>query len=101
MPASYHSSAVELQWFFNNILDKAKASYDGNDYAGAAAHTINYLLPLIGTANEKAAEQLKNKDYAGALGTVVGTTAPRAFGGGEAAPITSEAEAATATARQF
>lgn len=63
------------------ILDKAKQAWDQGDYPGAAAHLINYALPIVGTANEKAAQQLKSNDYAGALGTALGSAAPIVAGG--------------------
>src|SRR2546426_10612964 len=33
MPASYHSSAVELQWFFNNLLERLQQDPFTNVYS--------------------------------------------------------------------
>jgi hypothetical protein len=44
MPASYHSSLVERQWFFNNLLEKV-ASLAGIRLAPTAGGNLTGLAP--------------------------------------------------------
>jgi hypothetical protein len=37
------------------ILDRAKEAYSAGDHVGAFGHLLNYLTPLVGPANEQAA----------------------------------------------
>lgn len=55
---------------------KAKDAYNKGDYKGAVLHGINYMLPFIGQNTDKAGEQLQKGDYAGGVGTTLGTAAP-------------------------
>lgn len=54
------------------LYDKAKTAYDKGDYVGAAAHFINYLLPLVGPSLDVAGEKMRKGDIAGGAGQAIG-----------------------------
>jgi hypothetical protein len=82
------------------LLDAAHEAWREGNHVEAATHVANYLLPFIGQGNEQITQDLKDKNYARAVGHTVAAIAPLLFGSPEEAPITSESEAAQAAARQ-
>lgn len=54
------------------LYDKAKASYQQGDYATAARHFINYLLPMVGPGLDQSSDLLKAGNWAAGSGQAVG-----------------------------
>ncbi len=54
------------------LFDKAKQSYDKGDYVTAARHFVDYLLPLVGPALDKSADEMQAGQYAAGAGDAVG-----------------------------
>jgi hypothetical protein len=54
------------------LYDKARDAYEKGDYVGAAAHFVNYLLPLVGPSLDVAGEKLREGDVGGGAGQAVG-----------------------------
>ena len=83
------------------LLDSAKAAWQAGDKTAAATHFMNYMLPFVGSGSDRSGEDLKHGDYGKAIGHVSAAILPFLFGSPEEGAITSEAEAAKNTARQF
>ena len=55
------------------LLDRAKDSYNKGDYVGTAAHLLNYTLsPIVGDSLDNAGKQFQNGDISGGTGTTLG-----------------------------
>jgi hypothetical protein len=54
------------------VYRKAQSAYQQGDYVGAAAHFINYLLPLVGPSLDVAGEKMRQGDIAGGAGQSIG-----------------------------
>jgi hypothetical protein len=54
------------------LFDKAKASYDQGDYVTSARHFVNYLLPLVGPALDKASDEMQAGQYMAGIGDSLG-----------------------------
>jgi hypothetical protein len=83
-----------------NLLSAAHQAWSEGTPEGkveAATHVANYLLGPVGKVNEQAASDLKNKNYARAVGHMAPILAGALFGG-ETAPTMTEADAATQAA---
>lgn len=53
-------------------FNKAKASYDQGDYASAARHFVNYLIPLVGPGIDEATDSMERGETAAGMGDLVG-----------------------------
>lgn len=58
--------------FPTEILVKAKDAYQQGDYVTAARHFIDYLLPVIGPALEKPADEMQHGKFAAGIGDALG-----------------------------
>lgn len=54
------------------LFDQAKASYQAGDYATAARHFINYLLPVIGPGLDRSSDLLEAGKWAAGGGDAIG-----------------------------
>jgi hypothetical protein len=52
------------------LLDAAHQAWSEGNHVEAATHIANYMLPFIGKGNEQVMQDLKDKNYARALGHV-------------------------------
>lgn len=58
--------------FPTEILQKAHASFKQGDYVTAARHFIDYILPVIGPALEKPADEMQHGKFAAGMGDALG-----------------------------
>jgi hypothetical protein len=66
------------------VYRKAQSAYQQGDYVGAAAHFINYLLPLVGPSLDVAGEKMRQGDLAGGAGQSIAPARGKGSGPGRA-----------------
>jgi hypothetical protein len=85
-----------------DALSKARESWNAGNYVESGRHFLNYLVPFVGRSSDLSGDAVDNKEWGKAVGHVIPAVLPLLFGDATAEhPITSEAEAAKATARQY
>lgn len=93
--ASATGSAIKGMGANSQLIEKARQSWQAGDHGAAVRHMLGYLTPLVGSAGDKAGEELESGEYGRAMGTTLAAIAPLLFGklGGSPETAAGTAEA--------